>query len=142
MVRACLENDILPVLGVLNPVPGDGEKELEGTLAFLAELADMGSQPWARGPGPWFHAFPLRLDRGSAMDAEPTELWSGGATFDGMEDPLFADRTLRSASPEVDEVRARRFRETVVSLNPRSEEAQQRVMRSFPRRFAEFEVAT
>ncbi len=135
LVRACLRHDILPVFGVLNPVPGDGPEDLAATLDFLEELSRI---PRRGELGPCFHAFPLRLDLGAPYQERLDWLNGTGATFTAAADPLLEDRYLLRASPTVDEGMAEAFRERVRARNPASPEVRRRLMRSFPRRYVAF----
>ncbi len=142
VVEACLRHDILPVLGVLQPVPGDGPEELDEALAFLTELAALGPRLGAasHGLGPCFHAFPLRLDRGAPYEAQLDRLAGAGVTWSPTDDPLFDDRYLVAASPRVDAATGERFRDAVRALNPDSDLVRDRLWRSFPRPYVQFEV--
>ncbi len=142
VIEACLRHDILPVLGVLQPVPGDTPAELEEALAFLTELAGIAARlgPAAHGLGPCFHAFPLRLDRGAPYERQLGRLAQAGVTWSPAQDLLFEDRFLVNASPTMDAATAERFRAAVRVLNPTAPAVQQRLWRSFPRPYVRFEV--
>ena len=143
VVEACLREDVLPVLGVVNPAPGDTPAELAATLDFLQELAALPGRLGGacRAPGVCFHAFPLRFDRGAPYDGQEARLLRLGTTFSEPPDPLFGDRTLAGASPTVDVAAAEAFREAVRALNPSAPAAIARLLRSYPRGYVEFEVA-
>ena len=142
VVEACLRADVLPVLGVVSPAPGDTPAELAATLAFLEELRALPGRlgPACRAPGVCFHAFPLRFDRGAPYDAEAARLAGLGVTFEEPEDPLLGDRTLAAASPSVDAAAGERFRAAVRAQNPPSEVARARLLRSYPRGYVAFEA--
>ena len=142
VVAACLQNDVLPVLGVLDPVPGATPEALAETLALLERLA--GIPKWmgamANDLAPCFHAFPLRIDPGSEYAAQEARLRALGVEFREPEDPLFGDRFIGRASPTVDEASADAFRRQVRALNVPDPHVQQRLWRSFPRPYVEFHV--
>ena len=142
VVTACLQNDVLPVLGVLDPVPGATPKALEETLALLERLAALPEQlgAMANDLAPCFHAFPLRIDPGSEYAGRLEALRAQGVEFNEPEDPLFGDRYIARASPTVDEEMADAFREKVRALNVEAPHVQQRLWRSFPRPYVEFSV--
>ena len=135
LVEACLRSDVLPVLGVVVPVPGDTAEDLDQTLTFLGELADLGRRVGGGpdGIGPCFHAFPLRFDRGAPYDNRMEEVRAAGATISQPEDALFDWRFIERASPTVDAAAGERFREAVRALNPTAPAVRQRLLRSFPR---------
>ena len=142
LVEACLRNNILPVLGILQPVPGDTPEDLAETLVFLEELASIADRlgDSANGLGPCFYAFPLRFDRGAPYDEKSDHLTKCGVTYTPTSDPLFEDRYLSSASPSVDAATADKFREAVRTLNPQSDYVRQRLLRSYPRPYVKFDV--
>lgn len=136
LVAACLENDVLPVLGVLNPVPGDTPAELAETLAFCRELAALG-RGRADGMGPFFHAFPLRLDPGAPYESRLDALAEMGAAWSTPADPLFGDRYLVRASATVGPEEGEAFRQAIRALNPTAPAVTQRLLRSFPRPYVD-----
>lgn len=136
LVEACVRHDVLPVMGVLNPVPGDTADDLDETLAFVTELAALGRR-LGGDLAPCFHAFPLRIDRGADYARRLDALRAQGATFTEPADPLFGDRYLAGASPSVDAGKAEAFRAAVRALNPASETTRRRLWRSFPRPYVE-----
>jgi len=140
LVEACLQSDILPVFGILQPVPGDTPDDLAEALSFLEEIAKIPDKlgDAANGLGPYFHAFPLRFDRGAPYEVKPEHLTECGVTFTATSDPLFQDCYLSAASPSVDAATAAKFRESVQALNPKSDHVRQRLFRSFPRPYVEF----
>jgi hypothetical protein len=136
LVAACLDAGILPVLGVLNPVPGDTPADLDETLAFCRELAALGHGR-ADGLGPFFHAFPLRLDPGAPYERRLSDLAALGAEWSTPADPLFGDRFLTRASPTVGPDEGEAFRQTIRALNPTALGVTQRLLRSFPRPYVD-----
>ena len=142
LVEACLRNDILPVMGVLQPVAGDTPADLEDALEFLRELASIAERlgPAAHNLGPCFHAFPLRFDRGAPYDGQEERLRAAGMTYTPVTDPLFEDRYLHRASPSVDAAQADLFRAAVRSLTPPSDLVRHRLYSSYPRPYVRFEV--
>ena len=140
LVEACLRNGILPVMGVLNPVPGDSAADLQLTLALLEELAGIARRlgPAANELAPCFHAFPLRLDPGAPYERREAELLLSGVSWSQPPDPLFGDRYLRRASATIGPDEGEKFRARVRALNPPSPEVRRRLLRSFPRPYLEF----
>jgi hypothetical protein len=139
VVTACLENDVLPVLGVLQPVPGDTPEHLAEALVFLKSLAALPAQVGV-DLAPCFHAFPLRFDRGSPYESQEARLTALGVTFTPTDDPLFGDRYLHDASAKTSAEAAEAFRVEVRALNSSAPHIMQRLMRSFPRPYVQFEV--
>jgi len=139
LVEACLENEILPVMGLLQPVPGDGSEDLAEALSFLEELAALPKRMGAaaHGLGPCFHAFPLRFDRGAPYDQRGAELAAMGVEYSGG-DGFLEDRHLSRASASIGPVEAERFRQAVRALNPQDPKVQRRLLSSYPRPFVEF----
>lgn len=142
LVEACLKNDILPVFGILQPVPGDTPEDLAITLDFLRELAAITEHlgDAANRLGPCFYAFPLRFDRGAPYETMQGHLDEKGVRTTANTDPLFDDRFLEIASPSIDEQTAETFREAVRALNPASDYVRQRLLRSYPRPYIEFDA--
>lgn len=140
LVEACVRNDILPVMGVLNPVPGDTAADLQESLALVEELAGIARRlgPAAHGLSPCFHAFPLRLDAGAPYERREAELGAAGVSWTESPDPLFGERTLSRASPTIGPEEGERFRARVRELSPTSPDVRQRLLRSFPRPYVEF----
>ncbi len=142
VVEACVAADVIPVLGVLNPIPGDGVADLEATLRLLKLLTTLANSVGAAAKTvarPFFHAFPYRLDQGSAAQrSEVADAARFGTRFTGCEDDLFVDRDIVVASHEVDEAAAAAFRAEVRTLNPREPKVLQRVLRSVPRPYRAF----
>ncbi len=142
LVEACLRADILPVMGLLNPVPGDTDADLAETLEFVHELAGIPKRlgKAANGLAPCFHAFPVRFDRGSPYEGADERLKTLGVTFQEPEDPLFGDRFIADASPTVNAEKAAAFRKKIRASNPQDPTVLQRLWRSFPRPYVEFEI--
>ena len=142
LVEACVRNDILPVMGVLQPAPGDTPADLDEALTFLTELASIPKRigPSAGELGPCFHAFPVRFDRGAPYDSRAEHLANVGVTMTEVDDLLFDDRYLIEASPTVDQATAETFRAAVRALNPTSDVIRKRLWRSFPRPYVHFDV--
>lgn len=134
LVDACLRHDILPVMGVLNPVPGDVHADLAETLAFCGELASLRRNGEL---GPYFHAFPLRLDPGAPFESRLDDLAGRGVEWSTPPDPLFGDRFLVRASRTVGPEEGERFRAAIRGLNPTSPTVTRRLLRSFPRPYVE-----
>ncbi len=136
LVEACLENDILPVMGVLNPVPGDTPAELAETLEVCRRLAALGSKP-GRELAPYFHAFALRLDPGAPFERDLDRFAAAGAIWSTPPDMLFSDRFLVRASASIGPDEGEGFRASIKALNPTSPRVLQRLFRSFPRPYVE-----
>lgn len=142
LTEACLRNDVLPVFGVLNPVPGDTAEDLAQSLTLLEELAAIARRlgPAAHGIAPCFHAFPLRLDAGAPYEQCIGDLAAAGVRWSEPPDPLFGDRYLTRASPTIGPAEGEAFRARVRALNSPSPDVQRRLLRSFPRPYVEFDA--
>ncbi len=140
VVAACLQNDVLPVLGVLHPVPGDTPDDLAEALSFLERLAALPAKLGISPLAPCFHAFPLRFDRGAPYDLQTARLAGMGVTTTPVAEPLFEDRYLVDASPSIDGAAAEAFRTSVRALNSGDPAVTGRLLRSFPRPYVHFEV--
>ncbi|MBM4318724.1 MAG: radical SAM protein, partial [Deltaproteobacteria bacterium] len=137
LVAACAASDVLPVLGVLVPVPGDRPAELQQTLSFLVELGRLAEAEARRagtGISPFFHAFPYRVDPGTVAWRDfPRQAATLGTTLSGDgEDPL-EERNVRDASRELGRDAAAAFRDAVRGLNRPAPALLRRVLRSVPR---------
>ena len=139
LVEACLQNDILPVLGVLNPVPGDTPEALAETLAFCRRLAGIAPR-LGTTLAPYFHAFPLRLDPGAPYEAELERFAAEGVSWSVPRDTLFEGRVLLRASASVGPEEGEAFRAALRGLNPTSPLVLQRLLRSFPRPYVEMDA--
>ncbi|MFO1293568.1 MAG: cobalamin-dependent protein [Rubrivivax sp.] len=142
LTEACLRNDVLPVFGVLNPVPGDAPEDLAESLELLDELSTLAARlgPAAHGIAPCFHAFPLRFDAGAPYEQRSGELAAAGVRWSEPPDPLFGDRYLTHASARIGPDEAEAFRAAVRARNSASPLVQQRLLRSFPRPYVEFDA--
>lgn len=142
LTEACLRHDVLPVFGVLNPVPGDGPEDLAETLELLDGLSTLAARlgPAAHGIAPCFHAFPLRFDPGAPYEQHSAELAAAGVRWSEPPDPLFGDRYLTHASARIGPDAAEAFRAAVRARNSASPLVQQRLWRSFPRPYVEFDA--
>ncbi|MBU0552788.1 cobalamin-dependent protein [Myxococcota bacterium] len=139
LTEACLKHDILPVFGLVQPVPGDTQADLDEALAFVRELKGIaeGLGAAARGLAPCFHAFPLRFDRGAPYDDEIARLLELGVSFTEG-DAFLQDQHLRAASPTIGFVEAEAFRQAIRALNPTSPQVLKRLYSSYPRPFVDF----
>lgn len=137
LVAACAAADVLPVIGVLVPVPGDQPDTLEQTLGFLVELdrlAEAEGQRAGTGIRPFFHAFPYRVDPGTAAwDDFPHQAAQLGTTLSAGEDDPRQEREVLKASWTLDAAAASAFRDAVRRLNRPSPATLPRVLRSIPR---------
>jgi len=107
-----------------------------GALRRGRELAALGrGRP--DGLGPFFHAFPLRLDPGAPYERRLDELADLGAEWSTPADPLFGDRFLTRASPTVGPEAGEAFRQAIRALNPTALGVTQRLLRSFPRPYVD-----
>lgn len=142
LTEACLRHDVLPVFGVLNPVPGDSADDLAQSLALVEELAAIARRlgAAANGIGPCFHAFPLRFDPGAPYEQHETDLAAAGVRWSEPPDPLFGDRYLTRASATVGPDEGEAFRAKVRAANLSSATVQRRLLRSFPRPYMEFDA--
>lgn len=142
LTEACLRNDVLPVFGVLNPVPGDTADDLAQSLALAEELAAIATRlgPAANGIAPCFHAFPLRFDPGAPYERHEAELRAAGVEWSEPPDALFGDRYLTRASATIGPEQGEAFRAQVRALNSPSPAVRQRLLRSFPRPYVEFDA--
>lgn len=141
LTEACLRNDVLPVFGVLDPVPGDTAQDLAQSLALGEELAAIAKRlgPAAHGIAPCFHAFPLRFDPGAPYERHEDELRAAGVEWSEPLDPLFGDCYLLRASATVGPAEGEAFRAAIRALNSPSPVVQQRLLRSFRRPYVEFD---
>ncbi len=139
VVDACAAADVVPVIGVLNPVPGDEPEDLTETLRFLEELdriAAAAAEGATTPVRPFFYAFPYRVDRGT----EAARTWNQdarvyGCTANVPAEELFVEREVQDASTTVDRAAAAVFRQKVRGLNQGGPEIMSRVVRSMPRPF-------
>jgi hypothetical protein len=139
VVEACAASDVLPVLGVLNPVPGDTPADIDQTIDFLAELDALARVAGERAGThirPFFYAFPYRVDRGTeAARTWDTDAGAHGCTTNVGEDDLFTEREILDASTTVDRVEAAAFRQWIRDLNRGGPDVMKRALRSMPRPF-------
>ncbi len=137
LVEACVAADVVPVLGVLNPLPGDGPADLQATLDLLDRLSAAGAAGAARsgsGLGPFFHAFPYRVDAGTVASEQLVRYEREEGTL--MSAPLgslYEDREVVAATRTLSADATAAFREQVRRRNRPTPEVFRRVRRSFPR---------
>lgn len=142
LTEACLRNNVLPVFGVLNPVPGDTADDLAQSLALVRDLAGIAKRlgKAANGIAPCFHAFPLRFDAGAPYERREPELRAAGVRWSEPPDPLFGDRYLTRASAMIGPEEGETLRAEVRAMNPSSPDVRRRLLGSFPRPYVEFEA--
>ncbi len=135
LMAACMENDITPVFGVLNPIPGDTHDDLRTTLDFLAELRDVArATTGATGvdPGYHFYAFDYRFIRGTRDFARLDELAALGATWRNEPDDILRDVVIDAAAPDIPRSVALAFQRKVAGLVHTTPTGWERLQRSFP----------
>jgi hypothetical protein len=139
VVEACAANDVLPVVGVLEPVPGAQPDDLAEALDFLADLDRLAAAAAQRAGSdvrPFFHAFPYRVDPGTtAARRLARDAARDGTTCSAPAGSLLGEREVLDASATVDRDAARRFRDAVRSLSRPGPAALARALRSLPRPF-------
>ncbi|MBU0552178.1 cobalamin-dependent protein [Myxococcota bacterium] len=134
-IVGCMEADITPIFGVLNPVPGDTLEDLRLTYAFLKELEALAIDACHRSgedPGFHFYSFQYRFIRGSDDFNQLDEMAARGATW--LQDPsdAFRDIVLHDASPEIPFEVAMDFHKKVSALVRSTPIGFARMRRSFP----------
>lgn len=139
VVEACVAADVVPVLGVLNPLPGDGAEDLQASLDLLDRLQAAGAAASARtgtGVTPFFHAFPYRVDAGTvAAEQLPGQEAREGTIMSAPAEAIYKDREVVAPSRTLGAEATAAFREEVRRRNRPTPEALRRVLRSFPRRY-------
>ena len=135
LMKACMEHDITPIFGVINPVPGDAVADLGETYDFLVELADIAAKSCAASgtdPGYHFYGFDYRFIRGTIDFANLEGIATLGTTWKNAPDDIFRDVVIDAASPEVSRSLALEFQRRVRSLVHTTPKGWERLMRSFP----------
>jgi hypothetical protein len=138
LVEACAMHGVLPMFGVMNPVPGDTPDDLTECLAFLEELVAISS---AIRPDLALHLLPLRcrMDMGSPMQVHFQDFAGRGVTRAYGEEDLFDDMLLVRASPTVGLDEGNTFRDAVRALWTPTHKALETLALSFPRPYLEVE---
>jgi len=138
LVEACAQHGVLPMFGVMNPVPGDTPADLSECLDFLKELVAMSS---AIRPDLALHLLPLRcrMDMGSPMQVRFQDFAARGVTRACGEEDLFDDMFLVRASPTVGLDEGDAFRDAVRALWTPTPKALATLALSFPRPYLEVE---
>lgn len=135
LMRACMQYDITPIFGVINPVPGDTVEDLRQTYHFLRELAALAKETTAAAgtdPGYHFYGFDYRFIRGTTDFMRLDELRALGATWKQDPDDIYRDVVIHDASPEVSRAVALEFQRRVRSLVHTTPKGWERLQRSFP----------
>jgi len=135
LIRACMEHDVTPVFGVINPVPGDRLDDLRQTYAFLKDLAELARSTAERcgtDPGYHFYAFDYRFLRGTPDFARLDELQELGATWQQDPADIYRDVVIHDASPEVPRAVALEFQRRIRALVHTTPKGWERLQRSFP----------
>ncbi len=134
-IQGCMRSDITPIFGILNPIPGDSEQDLEQTLSFLEEISTIGLRAAHESgvdPGFHFYSFQYRFIRGSS-DANNLEGMAAlGATWRQDPQDIFTDLLLHDASPSISAGRAAEFHRQVSRLVHSTPTGLERIRRSFP----------
>jgi len=135
LMAACTEADVTPVFGVIVPAPGDTPDDVEQTVDFMIELAEIArttARATGSDPGFHFYAFPYRFIRGAAAFEGLAALAESGGTWQNDPDDVLQDISIVDASSEVTAAvafeAARKIRE-LVHTTPTGLE---RLRRSFP----------
>jgi magnesium-protoporphyrin IX monomethyl ester (oxidative) cyclase len=135
LMAGCMSNDITPVFGVINPVPGDTIDDLRQTYDFLVELADIARETAdAAGTDPGYHlyAFDYRFIRGTPDFAALDSIAARGATWAQDPDDVFRDLVVRDASPTVSRSVALELQRKIRALVHTTPKGWERLQRSFP----------
>ena len=135
LMEACIAADITPVFGVLNPVPGDTEADLQATYDLLSELADIAvatSNRAGTDPGYHFYGFNYRFIRGTRDWDRLDDLAALGATWKQARDDIFRDVVIDAASPTIDHADALAFQQKLAGLVHTTPKGWERLQRSFP----------
>lgn len=135
LMAACIEADITPVFGVLNPIPGDTADDLQATYELLAELADIAVKAADRAgtdPGYHFYGFNYRFIRGTRDWERLESLARLGATWKQAPEDIFHDVVIHDASPTLDRRAALEFQQRIAGLVHTTPKGWERLQRSFP----------
>ena len=135
LMAACMENDITPVFGVINPAPGDTIDDLKVTYDFMVELADIAKETsTAAGtdPGYHFYGFDYRFIRGTLDFDDLGVAKSRGANWQQDPDDIFRDVVIHDASPTISRAIAMEFQRKIRALVHTTPKGWERLQRSFP----------
>ncbi len=86
LLKACFENEVTPVMGVMVGFPGDSEADLQITLEFIKEMSQLSNQISAQ----------TGLEAGFIPGVQPTAIYDGSPLADRMK--YFPDTVLSPAS--------------------------------------------
>ena len=138
LVEACANHGIVPMLGVMNPVPGDTPEDLTETLDFLHELVAISSRI---NPELGLFILPLRcrLDMGTPFQTRWAELAARGVTRECDEEAIFDDMFVVRASPSVGPEEGEAFRRAAGQLWTPIPRAMEILSRSWPRPYLEMD---
>ena len=135
LMRACMQHDITPIFGVINPAPGDTVDDLRLTYRFLRELAEIARETTAAAgtdPGYHFYGFDYRFIRGTTDFMRLDELRAVGATWQQDPNDIYRDVVIHDASPTVSRAVALEFQRRVRALVHTTPKGWERLQRSFP----------
>jgi hypothetical protein len=138
LTEACARNGIIPMFGVMNPVPGDRVEDLKECLDFLEELVSI-----CAGINPDLGLFLLplqcRLDMGSPFQLNWPSLEVRGMVRSCDEEDIFGDMFVTRTSSEVGPEEAKAFRQKVSALWTPSQNAMKVLSQCWPRPYMEIE---
>lgn len=135
LMAACIEADITPIFGVLNPVPGDTAADLQATYELLEDLAGIALATAERAgtdPGYHFYGFNYRFIRGTRDWERLDDLVALGATWQQPREDIFRDVVIDRASPTLDRAAALAFQQRLAGLVHTTPKGWERLQRSFP----------
>ncbi len=138
LTEACARNGIIPMFGVMNPVPGDRTEDLEECFSFLEDLVSICSRI---NPDLGLFLLPLqcRLDMGSPFQLNWPSLEARGMTRTCGEDNIFGDMFVTRTSSEVGPEESAAFRKKVSTLWTPSQNAMKVLSQCWPRPYMEIE---
>lgn len=138
LTEACARNDIVPMFGIMNPVPGDRAEDLKECLDFLEGLVSISA---GINPDLGLFLLPLqcRLDMGSPFQLNWPSLEARGVTRTCDEEDIFDDMFVSRTSPEVGTDEAAEFRQKVSALWTPPQSAMKVLFQCWPRPYMEVE---
>ncbi len=135
LMAACTEADVTPVFGVIVPAPGDTPDDVQQTVDFMAELADVAAttvRATGTDPGYHFYAFPYRFIRGAAAFEGLDDSAAKGVTWINDRDDVFRDVVIDRASRQLDAAFVARASRRIRDLVHTTPTGLERLRRSFP----------
>lgn len=138
LTEACARNGIIPMFGVMNPVPGDMKQDLDECYNILQELVAIST---GINPDLGLFLLPLqcRLDMGSPFQLNWPSLEARGMVRSCDEKNIFGDMFVTRTSSEVGPEEAEAFRDKVRSLWTPSRNAMKVLSKCWPRPYMEVE---